>query len=303
MLPGEPFVAEVTVPTSERFDRNVRFFGEQGQERIHETSVAVVGLGGLGSHAVQQLALLGVRRLSLIDSEELAKTDLNRNVCARADDPIPGSRKTEICERAALSIAPEIRVTKVHDTLVSDDAFESIISSDYVFGCLDSDGARLVLNELCSAYARPYVDLATDIPPGERLRYGGRICFAIGFGCLVCLDQIDLDEARRELGGPEFRRTQEELYGVGRDLLGEAGPSVVSINGAIASIAVTEFAVAVSGLRSPHRVLKYYGHSGKVCVNSDEPHPDCYYCLEIRGKKHEADVERYIREGVGAFLR
>jgi hypothetical protein len=192
---------------------------------------------------------------------------------------------------------------KVHDSLVSVDAFESIISSDYVFGCLDSDGARLVLNELCSAYARPYVDLATDISPEERLRYGGRICFAIGLGCLVCLDQIDLDEARRELGGPEFRRVQDELYGVRRDLLGEVGPSVVSINGTIASIAVTEFAVAVSGLRSPHRVLKYYGHSGTVCVNKDEPHPDCYYCLEIRGKKREADVERYIREGVGDFLR
>jgi hypothetical protein len=291
------------VAISERFDRNVRFFGEQGQERIHETSAVVVGLGGLGSHVVQQLALLGVKRLSLIDSEELAKTDLNRNVCAHADDPIPGSRKTELCERAALSIDPEIQVTKIYDSLVSNEAFESIISSNYVFGCLDSDGARLVLNELCSAYARPYVDLATDIPPGERLRYGGRICFAIGFGCLVCLDQIDLDEARRELGGPKFWRAQEELYGVSRDLLGEVGPAVVSINGTIASMAVTEFAAAVSGLRSPHRVLSYYGHFGKVCVNNDEPHPDCYYCLQLRGKKHEADVQRYIREGVGAYLR
>jgi hypothetical protein len=303
MLPGERFGAEVTVATNERYDRNVRFFGEQGQERIHETGVAVVGLGGLGSHVVQQLALLGVPRLSLIDSEELAKTDLNRNVCARADDPIPGSRKTDLCERAALSINPDIQVTKVHDSLVSEDAFASIISSNYVFGCLDSDGARLILNELCSAYARPYVDLASDIPPGERLRYGGRICFATGLGCLVCLDQIDLDEARRELGGLEFRKAQEELYGVSRDLLGEVGPAVVSINGTIASIAVTEFALAVSELRSPHRVLKYYGHFGKVCVNNDEPHADCYYCLQLRGRKHEADLERYIREGVGAYLR
>src|SRR5882762_4538710 len=163
-----------------RFDRSIRFFGEQGQERIRSTRVAVVGLNGLGSHVVQQLGLLGVGGFNVIDSEELARTDQNRNVCSRADDPIPGSHKCDLCERLIRAIDPGIRVKKVYDSLVSNEAFDSIIESDYVFGCLDSEGARFVLNELCSAYALPYVDLATDIPAGERVRYGGRVCFATG---------------------------------------------------------------------------------------------------------------------------
>jgi len=290
---------------NERFDRNIRFFGIDGQERIASTKVTVVGLGGLGSHLVQQLALLGTRDLAIIDSEELADTDRNRHVCASATDPIPGSLKTDICERLILSIDPSIRIAKIPQTLVSEAAFRAVTEADYVFGCLDSEGTRLILTELCSAYARPYFDLATDIPPGERLRYGGRVCFAggIGIGCLVCLDELDLDEAHADLGGPEFHRVRQEIYGMDQELLGEKGPSVVSINGAVASLAVTEFAVAVAGIRSPNVLLKYYAHRGTVVVNNDPPHPDCYYCCEVRGQRARADVQRYIREGVGAYLK
>ena len=48
---------------TERYDRNIRFFGKKGQDRLAAASVAVVGVGGLGTHVVQQLALLGVGRL------------------------------------------------------------------------------------------------------------------------------------------------------------------------------------------------------------------------------------------------
>jgi hypothetical protein len=78
---------------------------------------------------------------------------------------------------------------------------------------------------------------------------------------------------------------------------------VVSINGVVASLAITEFIVGVTGIRPPHHLLTYYGHLGKVTVNTDEPRPDCYYCKGIRGYRARADVERYIRAGVGRWLR
>ena len=84
-----------------RFDRQIRLFGKEGQAKIEAARVAVVGIGGLGSHVVQQLALLGVRHLALIDSQELDETNLNRFIGARFDDPIPGSRKVDIGERMA----------------------------------------------------------------------------------------------------------------------------------------------------------------------------------------------------------
>jgi hypothetical protein len=289
---------------SERFDRNIRLFGKEGQDKISASRLAVVGVGGLGTHVVQQAALLGVGRFGLIDSEELDETNLNRYVGARYDDPIPGTPKVDIGERIVESINADIEVTKVFDSLVSEDAFTEIIHADYVFGSLDSEGARLVLTELCAAYDRPYFDLASDISSLESLTYGGRVFVSWkGHGCLVCCGVLDIAEAQAELSGPEGKRNRDALYGVLPDLLDRVGPSVVSINCVIASLAVTEFMVAVTGIRAPKRLSTYYGHSGKVTVSSDEPAPDCYYCKGIRGKRDAVGVQDYIRKGVGVFLR
>jgi ThiF family len=151
-------------------------------------------------------------------------------------------------------------------------ALDAIIASDYVFGCLDSEGARLVLTELCAAYAKPYVDMASDIIPGAPLEYGGQICIAWdGNACMSCLNVLNRREAELELAGPHDRRRRDESYGLRRELLDEVGPSVVSINGAAASLAVSEFMLAATGVRAPNRLLTYNGRTGKVTVSTDEP--------------------------------
>ena len=289
---------------NDRFDRQVRFFGKEGQERLAAARVVAVGVGGLGSHVVQQLAFLGVRAIVPIDAQELDLTNRNRLVGAREDDPIPGTRKVDIAERTAKAIDSAIVVDKVFDSFVSTQGFTAIIGSDYVFGCLDSEGARLVLTELCAAYAKPYVDVSSDIVPGDPVNYGGQVCIAwSGNGCLSCMNVLDRARAEAELVGPEGRRRRAEIYGIPGDLLGDVGPSVVSINGAIASLGVTEFMLGVTGIRDPYRLLTYHGRTGKVTVSTDNPAPDCYYCKGLWDTGDRADVQRYVREGVGAFLR
>ena len=291
--------------TNDRFDRQVRFFGQEGQERLADARVAVVGVGGLGSHLVQQLAFLGVRAIAVIDAKELDPTNRNRLVGAREDDPIPGTRKVDIAERIAKAIDGSIVVDKVFDSLVSKRGFDVLIGADYVFGCLDSEGARLVLTELSAAYAKPYVDVSSDILPGDQVNYGGQVCIAWSGNrcCLSCMNVLDRARAAVELAGPEERRRQAEIYGIPSDLLDVAGPSVVSINGVVASLAVTEFMLSVAGIREPNRLLTYHGRTGKVTVSTNEPVPDCYYCKGLWGTGDRADVQRYVREGVGAFLR
>lgn len=289
---------------NERFNRHMPLFGEQGQKKLAAARVAVVGIGGLGTHVVQQLALLGVGHIALLDPQELAATDRNRSVTARHDDAIPGTLKVDIGERTVNAIDPEIHVDKFPNSLISEQAFGAVIAADYVFGCLDSEGLRLVLNELCAAYSRPYFDLASDIVPGSPPVYGGRICVAwSGNGCIACYRLLDLEEAQIELSSPQARRDRDALYGVARAALGQGGPSVVSINGVVASLAVTEFMVAVTGLRQPKNVIMWYAHMGRLATPADAPDPNCYYCKGIRGCGDVADVQRYIREGIGASLR
>lgn len=280
---------------SGRYDRSIRFFGFEGQERLGQASVAVVGIGGLGTHVVQQLSLLGIGRLTLIDPEELEDTNRNRYVGARADDPVPGTLKVDIGRRVVQDIDPHATVETIPKPLIDIASFEAIKRCDYVFGCLDNDGARLVLTELCAAYSKPYMDLATEIA-GDGSTHGGRVVAAWnGSGCPVCYEELDIGDAQADLESPDQRRTRAALYGVEPEALGHAGPSVVSINGVVASLAVTEFMLAVAGVRpEPRGLLAYRAHMGLVMVRSDPPLPDCYYCIGVRGRGVAADVERYL---------
>lgn len=287
----------------ERDDRNIRLFGKEGQNALRQIKVAVVGVGGLGTHVVQQLAHLGVGGIYLIDSEELDTTNLNRYVGTRPNDV--GKPKVDIAARNIRNIDPDIEVRTVCDSLVSQNSYDLIKKADYVFGCLDSEGARLILNELCLTYKRLYFDLASEISPSSPPSYGGRVCFVSDFGgcCLYCLGELDSSEASLELQGPSRRDELKAIYGVDSEHLGEAGPSVVSLNGVIASLAVTEFMVDATGLRRAKTLIKYYGDQVIVRKSKDKGKADCYYCKQIRGKGAAANVERYIKMGVGAWLK
>src|SRR3546814_19500003 len=68
--------------------------------------------------------------------------------------------------------------------------------------------------------------------------------------------------------------------------LSSAGPSVVSLNGVVASLGVTEFMLAVTGIRSaPRGLLTYRGHMGIVSAHADPPLPDCYFCARSEERR------------------
>jgi len=97
---------------------------------------------------------------------------------------------------------------------------------------------------------------------------------------------------------PQQARDRDDIYGVPRDALGRVGPSVVSVNGVVASLAVTEFMLVGAGVRStPRRLLRYRAHMGIVSVESGDPAPDCYYCTGIRGKREVVNIYRYLHGG------
>ena len=284
-----------TMDTDNRFDRNERLFGKEGQQTLRRTRVAIVGVGGLGTHVVQQLALLGVGELTLIDHEELSVSNRNRYIGAWHDDPIPGSSKVRLGQRLSKLIDPSINVSVISDRFPSSIALEALRDSDYVFGCVDSDGVRFVLNETCLAYERPYFDLASDVPePG---RYGGRVVFVTGDnGCLSCRDLLCETEVRRFLSPEGILDNEDAVYGIPRGDLDEIGPSVVSLNGVVASLGITEFMAAVTGIRKPNDHLDYRGDRGTVGRRKVVCKSDCYYCNEIKGQGDAARIERYIRQ-------
>jgi len=279
----------------DRFDRNLRFFGADGQAKLRNAHVAVAGCGGLGQHVIQQLAFLGVGKLTLIEDEALSRTNLNRYVLARHDDPIPGTHKIDNALRAISAIDPSIEVIPIRNSIRSREAFEALRPVHSVFGCFDNDGARLILNEYSKAYSKEYYDFASDIEQNAGIRFGGRVVHVDHTpGCLVCLDQIDLAAAREDLESDAARQDRTKIYGVNAELLDEGGPSVVSINGVVASLGVTEYMVGASGIRPPKRLIVYRGDRGIVTTGVVESPPTCYFCKTLAGAGASAGVERYL---------
>lgn len=275
---------------AERYSRQTAMFGKAGQQRLAETSVAVAGVGGLGCHVVQQLAYAGVKRYVLIDPDRVDRSNLNRFVIGTENDL--GRLKVDVAAEYIRRVQPDADVTAVAASLVSRPAFEGITGADFVFGCLDNDGPRLVLLELCCSAARPYLDLATDVPgPGA---FGGRaVLTGLGKGCLSCREELDQKEIWRFFASPEQRAEDDKIYGINRAVLGESGPSVVFLNGVVASLGVTEFAAFITGLRAPVAHLNYRGGMG-IVTTAKHSSAGCYYCGDVWNGRAKVDPAKYL---------
>jgi molybdopterin/thiamine biosynthesis adenylyltransferase len=231
-----------------RYQRHIGLFGVEGQQRIATSRVAIVGLGGTGSHLAQQLAYLGVLDYQLIDADIVSASNLNRLIGAVPNDV--DTPKIDIAARTITAIQPTATVDTHAEMLTDTTPLPGIASTDVIFGCVDDDVARLDLVRHASTRELPYVDLATDVATtGE---FGGRVVFAKGGErCLSCLGELDQHALARANMTDEQRAADDKIYGIDRDALATTGPSVVSINGVIASLAVTEFMAWRTRLREP----------------------------------------------------
>ena len=290
---------------TERFHRQILLFGPEGQKKIAATRAAIVGVGGTGSHIVQQLAYLGVRQFQLIDADIVTPTSLNRLIGALPADIAARTPKVHVAERLIRGIDPSLAVNVVADTFVSRLGAAALEEANVVFGCVDTDGARLLLTEWATAFDRPYLDVATDtLPDGD---FGGRLVVSVaGGGCPYCMDELDQEAIHRSLAPPERRDEEDALYGVPRSALAEHGPSVVCLNGVLASLAVMEFIILVTGhLRKPKALQRYHGRKGIVTTLAEQPPEQqrpCPYCSK-RGTADRAEWMRHVRAGLGKWVR
>jgi hypothetical protein len=277
-----------------KHSRHFGFFGREGQELIAQQTVVVAGCGGNGNHVIPQLACLGVKKIIGIDDEDLSDTNRNRYLMARHEDRAPGTHKVDIAERAVRLIDKDVEFESVKASLRTRAAFEAMRRGTSIFGCFDNDGSRLVMMELACAYGIALFDLATDIPKDDVTNFGGRFSFVDAQpGCLVCRDLLDLEQARIDLESEASRKDREAIYGVPKEDLDGTGPSVVSLNGIVASLAITEFLMHVTGLRPPVRHLSYRGRTG-IVTSSKTMTSSCYYCNCVKGAGDLADVQRHL---------
>jgi len=262
----------------ERFARQVLIWGGHGQSHLARSHVVVVGAGGTGSHVAVQLAHLGVGLLTIIDDDFVEASNLSRIVGASAADV--GRAKADVVAAYARRVRPDLVVSgEVASVLDGDLARHA--SADLVVCCTDSHASRVVLSEFVAQYAVTLVEMGVEVQPdsaGARAGGGVRIVRP-GDPCLLCARVIDPALVREELL-TDRERDDEADHGYLRGV-GVAAPSVIALNGVVASLAVTEILNELVGMFStaPSRLV-YRSERRAVATAATVRDPECYVCGE-----------------------
>jgi len=142
-----------------RFGGVSRLYGAAALERFKGAHVGVIGVGGVGSWVVEALARSAIGHITMIDLDNVAESNINRQIQANSDT-LGKAKVTALSERIAL-INPYCQVTEVED-FVTPDNLEEMIGTDrfdYVIDAIDNVKAKTALIAYCRQHAVPLITI------------------------------------------------------------------------------------------------------------------------------------------------
>lgn len=227
--------------------RTVQAFGEKTYQSLRNMTVGVVGCSGTGSPLIEQLVRLGIGRIILIDPDTVELKNLNRILHTTVKNAKNHTSKVEVIAKAIKAIGLGTKVITFQANLYdSKEALRSLITCDVIFGCMDSVDGRHLLNQLCSFYLVPYIDLGVKL---EADGNGGieKICATVhyiqpGKSSLLTRGQYSIEEVR---AAGQYRKNPDEYENLKKEAyiknVNVNNPAVISVNMQIASHAINEF--------------------------------------------------------------
>jgi molybdopterin/thiamine biosynthesis adenylyltransferase len=258
----------------EIFDRQIRAFGNAGQSVLRHLRIGIVGLGGTGSLIAQQLTHLGIRSFTLIDPDIIESTNLNRVVGATRDSV--SHPKVDIAADYIRTFATGAVINSVQGDVVRSSIASHLKEVDCIFGCTDSHGSRSVLQQIAYQYMIPLFDVGSVIVTADGLvsHISGRAqMLSPGLACFACDDFLDPEQVRRDMMDDFQRKADPYITGIH-----EPAPAVISLNGTVASLVVTMFLAAVTGIPVNGRHLLYDAKKSIIRKVQNIPVESCYIC-------------------------
>lgn len=127
-----------------QFLRSEMVLGNESTNILKNSKVIVFGLGGVGSYVAEALARAGVGNITIVDSDTVSESNINRQLCALHSSV--GKNKTDVvCERM-LDIFPECNVLKINKFYLSENADEfNLTFYDYIADCIDTVSSKIDL--------------------------------------------------------------------------------------------------------------------------------------------------------------
>lgn len=140
--------------------------GQEGQARIAQGKVLIVGAGGLGSPVALYLAAAGVGTIGIADGDTVDLTNLQRQVIHTTDDV--GMAKVESAARKMRSINPDVKVVEINEFVNKPTLMKLAADYDIVVDATDSYKSKYTINDACVEAGKPFIH-------GGVLRYEGNV--------------------------------------------------------------------------------------------------------------------------------
>ena len=139
-----------------RFDRTKRLLGSNAMEKLNNSHVAVFGIGGVGGHAVDALVRSGIGAITIVDSDEVAESNINRQLIATTKTI--GRKKVEVMKEHMLEINPAVKVEAYDCFFLPETRGQfDFTKFDYVIDAVDTVTAKLELVMACKEAGVPII--------------------------------------------------------------------------------------------------------------------------------------------------
>ncbi len=226
-----------------RFDQS---FGSKTRRIVSHLRVGVVGVSGTGSPIAEMLYRLGVDELVLVDDDHVETKNLGRIYNSSTRDAEEARLKVDVIGDAFERNGLPTQVRRIAGTTHDPKVISDLAQCDIVFGCMDTESGRALLNRLATFYLIPYFDVGVNLQAdgkgGVTVVYGAVHYLKPGGSSLlsrraISIENIESEDLKRV--NPElYQHRKEEKYIKG---VAEERPAVITVNTMIASLAMNDF--------------------------------------------------------------
>ncbi len=238
----------------ERYKRHLLLdgVGPDGQLKILNGRVLVVGAGGLGSPVALYLAAAGVGTIGLIDADVVSLSNLQRQVIHFTSNL--GELKVESARRKIEDVNPDVRVVAHAELLTADNAETLFAQYDFIVDCTDNFPVKFLINDVCVRMGKPFSH-------GGILRFQGETFTHLpGTACYRCLfSEPDVSKA-------------DGLFG-----------AVAGMLGTIQAAEVLKYFSGVGQLLT-NRLLTFDALAMQYRTLNFKPNPSCPVCSKFQNK-------------------
>ncbi|QEY26243.1 tRNA threonylcarbamoyladenosine dehydratase [Neisseria zalophi] len=149
-------MSDSVLTSSRRFGGIARLYGDSALQRFGQAHVCVVGVGGVGSWVVEALARSGVGRLTLIDLDNVAESNVNRQLPALTSEF--GKAKVTSLHERILQINPDCQVTEIED-FVNEENLSELFDQpfDFVIDAIDQVRIKAAMAAYFTEHKQPFV--------------------------------------------------------------------------------------------------------------------------------------------------